>query len=47
MTVIPRSAVRARLAIVCTPGPNVGAVATYESAGSRRLPEIRDLYRDA
>lgn len=34
-------------AIVCTPSANVGAVATYESAGFRRLPEIRDLYRDA
>ncbi|MER5193954.1 GNAT family N-acetyltransferase [Streptomyces sp. NPDC002755] len=34
-------------AIVCTPSSNVGAVATYESAGFGRLPEIRDLYRDA
>jgi ribosomal protein S18 acetylase RimI-like enzyme len=34
-------------AIVCTPSSNVGAVATYESAGFRQLPEIRDQYRDA
>ncbi|WP_055480643.1 GNAT family N-acetyltransferase [Sphaerimonospora mesophila] len=34
-------------AIVCTPSSNVGAVATYESAGFRRLPEVRDRYRDA
>lgn len=34
-------------AIVCTPSSNVGAVATYKSAGFRQLPEIRDLYRDA
>lgn len=32
-------------AIVCTPSSNVGAVATYTSAGFRRLPEIRDLRR--
>ena len=30
-------------AIVCTPSSNVGAVATYKSAGFQQLPEIRDL----
>ncbi|MDX6315545.1 MAG: hypothetical protein QOF44_5009, partial [Streptomyces sp.] len=34
-------------AIVCTPSSNVGAVATYESAGFQRLPEVRDKRRDA
>ncbi|MBG0829939.1 GNAT family N-acetyltransferase [Planomonospora sp. ID67723] len=34
-------------AIVCTPSFNVGAVATYKSAGFQRLPEIHDHYRDA
>jgi GNAT superfamily N-acetyltransferase len=34
-------------AIVCTPSSNVGAVATYASAGFRPLPEVRDRYRDA
>jgi ribosomal protein S18 acetylase RimI-like enzyme len=34
-------------AIVCTPSSKVGAVATYQSAGFQRLPEIRDRYRDA
>jgi ribosomal protein S18 acetylase RimI-like enzyme len=34
-------------AIVCTPSSNVGAVATYESAGFQQLPEIRDQDRDA
>ena len=33
-------------AIVCTPSSNVGAVATYESAGFQRLPEVRDRYRE-
>jgi ribosomal protein S18 acetylase RimI-like enzyme len=33
-------------AIVCTPSSNVGAVATYKSAGFRQLPEVRDRYRD-
>jgi len=33
-------------ALVCTPSANVGAVATYESAGFRRRPEVRDRYRD-
>ncbi|TLW90356.1 GNAT family N-acetyltransferase [Saccharomonospora piscinae] len=33
-------------AIVYTPSSNVGAVTTYRSAGFRRLPEIRDRYRD-
>jgi len=34
-------------AMVCTPSANVGAVATYESAGFQPLPEVRDRYRDA
>ncbi|MFE0192677.1 GNAT family N-acetyltransferase [Streptomyces sp. NPDC058989] len=34
-------------AIVCTPSSNVGAVATYKSAGFRQRPEVRDQYRDA
>jgi ribosomal protein S18 acetylase RimI-like enzyme len=34
-------------AIVCTPSSNVGAVATYKSAGFRQLPAIRDRRRDA
>jgi ribosomal protein S18 acetylase RimI-like enzyme len=34
-------------AIVCTPSANVGAVATYKSAGFQQLPEVRDHYRDA
>ena len=34
-------------AIVCTPSSNVGAVATYTSAGFQPLPEVRDRYRDA
>lgn len=29
-------------AIVCTPSVNVGAVATYKSAGFQQLPEVRD-----
>ena len=33
-------------AIVCTPSANVGAVATYASAGFQQLPEVRDRYRD-
>ncbi|MFP3986298.1 GNAT family N-acetyltransferase [Streptomyces sp. E11-3] len=33
--------------VVCTPSSNVGAVATYQSAGFERLPEIRDQYRHA
>jgi ribosomal protein S18 acetylase RimI-like enzyme len=32
-------------AIVCTPSSNVGATATYSSAGFQQLPEIRDHYR--
>ena len=32
-------------AIVCTPSSNIGAVATYESAGFRPRPEIRDRCR--
>lgn len=34
-------------AIVYTPSANVGAVATYRSAGFQQLPEIRDLSRAA
>jgi ribosomal protein S18 acetylase RimI-like enzyme len=34
-------------ALVCTPSSNVGAVATYRSAGFRQCPEVRDKYRDA
>lgn len=34
-------------ALVCTPSSNVGAVATYASAGFQQLPERRDRYRDA
>lgn len=33
-------------AIVCTPSSNVGAVATYESAGFLRCPEVRDQVRN-
>ncbi|HUB40526.1 MAG TPA: GNAT family N-acetyltransferase [Streptosporangiaceae bacterium] len=35
------------IATVCTPSSNVGAVATYKSAGFQQLPEIRDQRRDA
>lgn len=34
-------------AVVDTPSSNVGGVATYAAAGFRRLPEVRDLRRDA
>lgn len=34
-------------AIVCTPSVNVGAVATYKSAGFQQLPEVRDKCRVA
>jgi ribosomal protein S18 acetylase RimI-like enzyme len=34
-------------ATVCTPGSNVRAVATYESAGFHRRPDVRDLHRSA
>ncbi|MFE3448426.1 GNAT family N-acetyltransferase [Nonomuraea sp. NPDC059194] len=34
-------------AIVCAQNSNVGAVATYKSAGFQPLPERRDRYRDA
>lgn len=34
-------------AVVCTPAFNVGAVATYKSAGFEPLPETRDVYREA
>jgi ribosomal protein S18 acetylase RimI-like enzyme len=33
--------------VVCTPSANAGAVATYLSAGFERLPERRDVCRDA
>ena len=33
-------------AIVCTPSSNVGAVATYKSAGFRQLAQRLDLRRD-
>ncbi|WP_374971444.1 GNAT family N-acetyltransferase [Terrabacter sp. BE26] len=32
-------------AVVCTQAANVGAVATYASAGYRRLPDVPDLHR--
>jgi GNAT superfamily N-acetyltransferase len=32
-------------ATVCTPSSNVGGVATYESAGYRRLPDVTDFRR--
>jgi ribosomal protein S18 acetylase RimI-like enzyme len=50
ITVAAAAALRAlgsSSAVVCTPSSNVGAVATYVSAGFRPLPEVRDLYRDA
>ncbi|MFJ9682579.1 GNAT family N-acetyltransferase [Streptomyces sp. NPDC101194] len=34
-------------ALVCAPSSNVGAVATYKSAGFQQGPEVRDQYRDA
>jgi len=34
-------------AIVCTSSSNVGAIATYKSAGFQERPEVRDRYRDA
>ncbi|HUZ40417.1 MAG TPA: GNAT family N-acetyltransferase [Acidimicrobiales bacterium] len=34
-------------ATVCTKSSNVGAIATYESAGFRHLPQVRDLRRNA
>ena len=34
-------------AVVCTPAFNVGAIATYMSAGFEQLPEMRDVYRNA
>lgn len=34
-------------ALVCTPSSNVGAVATYRSAGFELLAERQDRYRDA
>src|SRR6478735_8816934 len=34
-------------ATVCTPSANVGAVATYSSAGFQELPEVPDLHRSA
>lgn len=35
----------ASIAMVCTPSSNVGAVATYASAGFQKLPERRDRAR--
>ena len=34
-------------AIVCTASSNVGAVATYRSAGFQQLPDVPDLHRSA
>ena len=34
-------------AVVCTPAFNIGAIATYQSAGFEPREEMRDLYRDA
>lgn len=34
-------------AVVCTPSSNVGAVATYRSAGFQQLPDVRDLHRSS
>jgi ribosomal protein S18 acetylase RimI-like enzyme len=34
-------------AVVCTPSSNVGAVATYKSAGFQQLAEVRDRRREA
>ncbi|MGZ4600063.1 MAG: GNAT family N-acetyltransferase [Oryzihumus sp.] len=34
-------------ATVCTPSANVGAVATYTSAGFQQLPDVPDLHRSA
>ncbi|MFC8987720.1 GNAT family N-acetyltransferase [Streptomyces sp. NPDC057115] len=50
VTVAAAAALRelgASSALVCTASANAGAVATYESAGFRRCPEVRDRYRDA
>ena len=50
MTVAAASALQelgSSTAMVCTPSSNVGAVATYKSAGFQELPERRDRYRDA
>jgi ribosomal protein S18 acetylase RimI-like enzyme len=48
MTVAAAGALRqlgSSSAIVCTPSSNVGAVATYKSAGFQQLPEVSDLRR--
>jgi ribosomal protein S18 acetylase RimI-like enzyme len=50
ITVAAAAALRemgASSALVYTPHSNVGAVATYESAGFRQLPERRDRRRDS
>jgi ribosomal protein S18 acetylase RimI-like enzyme len=50
ITVAAAAALRelgATSALVCTPSRNAGGVATYEAAGFRRLPERRDLSRQA
>ncbi|MFJ9036980.1 GNAT family N-acetyltransferase [Streptomyces sp. NPDC102406] len=49
ITVAAAAALRAlgsSSALVCTPSDNAAAVATYASAGFRRLPEFRDRCRD-
>jgi ribosomal protein S18 acetylase RimI-like enzyme len=33
--------------VVCAETSNVGAVATYKSAGFQVLPEVRDVHRSA
>ena len=38
---------RSSSAIVCTESSNVGAVATYASAGFHQLPEVPDLHPSA
>jgi ribosomal protein S18 acetylase RimI-like enzyme len=50
ITVAAAAALRAlgsSSATVCTESSNVGAVATYRSAGFQQLPEVRDLRRGA
>ncbi|MFE7314733.1 GNAT family N-acetyltransferase [Streptomyces sp. NPDC057555] len=49
ITVAAAAALRrlgASSAIVCTPSSNIGAVATYRSAGFQQRPEVRDQCRD-
>jgi ribosomal protein S18 acetylase RimI-like enzyme len=50
ITVAAAAALRemgASSALVCTPSANVGAVATYRSAGFQACAEVRDRYREA